>query len=849
MSVYDVSLYLEFTNNFAIVKIELRNGGDIPKALHGLTTADVQIRRAEFGFNRLDTSNREAGPFVVFRRQLNNPLLLLLALASGISVYLAEYVDAGVIIGAIIVSVLLGFFQEYKAIRALAALKNLIAPQAWVIREGVREHIPADELVPDDLLLLAAGDKIAADGLILSAEGFEVSEAALTGESYGIGKAAQGTVAAGTVVIRGSAVVRVTAIGAATAMGKIAALVTNTESGATPLETRLAHLARQLSLILSGAAGLVLIIAIIQGRELSEALLATIALAVAVIPEGLPIMVTVMLAAGMERLARRQATVRRLAAVETLGAVTVAAVDKTGTITSGILRVAETFGDNPERILTAALLASDVGRITLATPDPLETAIAEHAAELGISSEHLAKEYTRKDAVPFDAKRRLMAVLVEGHGRRQIVVKGAPEVVLPACGLRASTEKKINLTIKRLTTAGLRVLAVAERTARTTKISGDLGTKLTFVGLISFIDPPREGATEAINDLIAAGVRPIMITGDHPATARRIASEIGLATRARDVATGAELRELSLTDRARRLRHTTVCARVLPEEKLLIVEALQHDGEIVAMTGDGINDGPALKAANIGVAMGQSGTEVAKETADLILLDDHLRTIVAAVEEGRTIVRNLQKGILYLLGTNIAELLIILGSMSFGWPLALTATQILWINLVADTFPVIGLAFESSPDVLKRGPISPRDGLLTNVLVRRALVMGGAMSIASLWLFWLVNPTLAAEGAPLIAAQAVTFAAIGVFQLGNVYTVRSQRAFELPWHNFRWPLVGSVVVGVGVLLFALTAGTSFLGTQALTATDWRLVLLTLLLVVFSIEAHKVIENWRVQGRA
>lgn len=815
-------------------------GGEITNLQTGLSAQEVHRQRAQFGLNILTAKAKGTGPIAIFRRQLNNPLLILLAIASGISIYLNEILDAVVILGAIGVSILLGFFQEYKAIRALSALKKLIAPRAWVIRDSQRTRIAATEVVPGDILLLAAGDRVAADGIVLKAEAFEVNEAALTGESYGVAKGVNTEVRAGTVVVRGNAILCVNAIGNSTAMGTIAKLVTETDAGETPLELRLGKLARQLSLVLSAAAGLTLVIAIAQGREFSEAMIVTIALAVAVIPEGLPIMVTVMLAAGMERLARRQATVRRLAAVETLGSVTVAAVDKTGTITSGILRVAETIGDNPEAILTTALLASDIGNTSLATPDPLEVALAKHGLEFGIDPYKLFRAYRQIDTQPFDAKRRLMANLVQNKQTRLLAVKGAPEVILPTCKLTAAKRRQIQTEIERLTGAGLRVLAVAQKSAA--KLTNNLPKGMEFIGLVSFIDPPRDGAAEAIADLIKAGIRPLMITGDHPATARRIAEELGLPVPANSVITGEDLKNLSVKERAKRLRTATVIARVLPEEKLLIVQALQADGEIVAMTGDGINDGPALKAANIGVAMGESGTEVAKETADLILLDDHLRTIVAAVEEGRTIVYNLRKGILFLLGTNIAELFLILGATALGWPLPLSATQILWINLVADTFPVIGLAFESSPDVLKRGPISAKVNLLSPLLLRRTAVTGIAMAAASLWIFYLANPVLSEKTSLLQAAQSVTFTALVIFQLGNVYTVRSLSEFQWPWESFRWPLFAMVIVGALLQVFALTGASSFLRTMPLDIKAWIVLGVVLVVLLFIIELHKSLER-------
>ena len=786
--------------------------------LVGLSAATVTARRTEFGLNTIVDREPPIRARQIFLRQLRNPLLALLLLAAGISWYLADYLDAFVIGAAIGLNLLLGFLQEFKAERSLAALKKLVTPAAWVMREGKRMQIPARDVVVGDYLLLAAGDKVAGDGQMLVSEGLQVSEAVLTGESYAITKNQREMVFAGTVVVRGRGIAEIVTIGRLTKMGQIARLVAETRAVATPLEQRLNRLSRQLSLTLGSLAVGLFFLATYQGVSLNSALVTTIALAVAVIPEGLPIMVTLMLAIGMERLARRRATIRRLAAVETLGSVTVAAVDKTGTITTGHVAVAEVLSDDPEATLRLAILASDIGLMTLGTADPLETAIGEEVSRLGFSPAVFHSQAVRRAAIPFDARKRYMATWVEASNRSVVAIKGAPEVLLKHCRLPAQRRGQIDEQISRLTQNGFRLLLVAEATARPGRIGRrQLPKTLTYRGLISFTDPVRPDAQEALSKLIVAGIRPIVITGDHPATARAIMNQLGLTVSDQELLTGEELRTLTKNDLARRLPHLRLAARILPEEKLLLVEALQELGEVVAMTGDGINDGPALKKADIGIAMGESGTEVAKEIADLILLDDSLSTIVAAVEEGRTIVRNLKKGILYLLGTNIAELILIVGATLLGWPLPLTATQILWINLVGDTLPVAGLAFETSPDALERGPTRTAARIIDGFLVRRIAVMGLVIGSASLWVFSLTAST------NLQLGRTVTFTTLVFMQLVLTLSVRSLKNFRWPWQQANITLLLALVSAFFIQLFALYGLGEMLRIVPLSTADWLLI--------------------------
>ena len=737
-----------------------------------------------------------------FLRQFNDALVWILIAAAITSGVLREWVDAIAIVSIVILNAAIGFFQEERASRAIAALRSLAAPMARVIREGRWRSIPSRDVVPGDVIELEAGDRVPADARLVRGSALRVQEAALTGESEPADKDADAElprdatvgertnmVHMGTVVAGGRASAVVTATGMRTEVGRIAGLLRRADDGPTPLQRRLAEVGRLLIVICLAIVAVVFALELYRGGGLLEVFLLSVSLAVAAVPEGLPAVVTIALAIGLQRMVRRNALVRRLPSVETLGCVTVICSDKTGTLTrnemtvrtvvtaSGRFRVSgggyvprgEFFADGgkvegaggPVRpstvpdLVTALEVGARCNRARL-TPksdgtgwevvgDPTEGALVVAAAKAGFDVDQGAGEFVHE--IPFDSERKAMSVVVRApDGGLLMYTKGAPEVVLASSSREQRAGAFVTLTDERrheilrdagaLAADALRVLGLACRRLPEGVTAQFSETDLVFVGLVGMIDPPREEARTAVQRCREAGIRPVMITGDHPATALAIARELGIAERSgggdgANVITGRELEPLSDAELGARLDRTAVFARVSPEHKLRVVRAWQARGEVVAMTGDGVNDAPAVKAADIGIAMGATGTDVTREASDMVLLDDNFASIVNAVEEGRAIYDNIQKVLVYLLACNLGEILLLLGAGLVGWPLPLTPPQVLWINLVTDGIPALALAVVGpESDVMRRRPRPPRESILTRAMlvtiVFRGLLCAGA---------------------------------------------------------------------------------------------------------------------------
>ena len=659
----------------------------------GLTTAEAKRRLSSVGENRLATEGKTSAWGIV-REQIMSPLIALLVGACVVSAALGEIGDAIAIGAIVVINGVIGFLQEYRAERALEALRNVTAPHARVLRDGIVREIPAVEVVPGDALVLEEGDVVAADGRLVEVTALRTNEALLTGESLPVDKSlapsrddapiAERTdrIFGGTAVAAGRGVAEVTATGMRSELGKIAGLLASAESGETPLQKRLERVARTLLYLCVGIVAVVAVLGIVRGGGPLPVFLTAVALAVAAVPEGLPAVVTIALGVGVQRMAARNALVRKLAAVETLGCATVICTDKTGTLTTGVMTVREVWAHDRRKVLAAAAACVDAEiSESAARGDPTEIAILRAAADTGVDRSDIERANPRVAVHPFDSDRKRMSIL-----RRDAVlyVKGAVEVILPRCtsGVEGAAEANADMAGR-----GQRVLAVAVGTH-------DDERDLELLGLVGLADPPRSEAIEAVAAARAAGIKTVMITGDHPATARAIAREMGILRAGDDP-------------------DEVVRARVAPADKLAIVRALKAKGEVVAMTGDGANDAPALREANIGVAMGKGGTEVAREAASIVLTDDDYATIVAAVREGRGIFDNIRKTLLYLLSGNFGELLVMLVASVAGLPLPLTPLQLLWINLVTDGLPALALAMDPvEPDVLQRPPRRPSEPIL-----------------------------------------------------------------------------------------------------------------------------------------
>ena len=849
----------------------------------GLSEPEAGSRLGRYGPNVLPAAKRD-GPLVRFLRQLSSPLVLILLVAGVVTAVLGEPVDSSVIFAVVLLNTVIGYVQETKAQAALDALRSMVRTEARVVRGGRARRVPSDEVVPGDLVLVEAGDKVPADLRLIRLSELRADESALTGESQPVVKDEvalpvdtpvadrRNVLYAGTLVTSGSGAGVVAATGADTELGEIHRLVGAAAPLATPLTRKITRFSRILTVVILALAAVTFAVGVVRGERAVEMFTAAIALAVGAIPEGLPAAVTITLAIGVARMARRRAVIRRLPAVETLGSTTVICTDKTGTLTENQMTVRRLWtpsgafevtgsGYGPDgQIRDAAGRAADVaadpvlhwcllagagcndaslgerdGRPTI-LGDPTEAALLVVAGKAGLGADVLAA-LPRVDTVPFSSERQYMATLHDDPAgrRRVLLVKGAVERVLPLChaqmaadGTAAPLDRSAALhAADGLAGDGLRVLGTAAQfVPEDAELDeSSLGGALVFCGLQAMLDPPRRAAAEAVAACHAAGIAVKMITGDHAKTATTIAGAIGLlpGRRPGDVVTGAELGALSDADYPDAVDRATVFARVSPEQKLRLVEALQARGRVVAMTGDGVNDAPALRQADIGIAMGAGGTEVAKEAADMVLTDDDFGTIEAAVEEGRGVFDNLSKFIVWTLPTNMAEGLVILVAIGFGVALPILPTQILWINMTTAVLLGLTLAFEpKEPGIMRRPPREPDRPLLTGALVTRILLLSGVMVAATWWLFeW-------ERGGGASLAESRT-AAVNLFVAIEMLYLFSCRTLHAPvrtlgWFSNRWVLLGVAlqVLAQAALTYLPVLNTAF-GTAPLDASTWLLI--------------------------
>jgi Ca2+-transporting ATPase len=707
----------------------------------GLSNTEAQARLAEVGPNALP----ERAPDPAWRRflrQFHSPLIyiLLFALTFDVGLWLYEGahgwpVEALAIGLILLLNAALGFYQEQRSEAALARLKALAAAQAWVLRDGQLVRLPSTDLVPGDRVRLEAGDRVPADGTLADTHGAMLDEAILTGESMPVDKAAGGEAFSGTLLVRGKTFLDLTRTGPASAMGRLAAMLGEIAVTQTPLERRVDQLGRRIAiwvLIVAGTLGVAGVLAEGLSRA-PEMIIFAVALAVAAVPEGLPAVLTVALALGVERMARHRAVVRRLSAVEALGSVTVIATDKTGTLTESRMDVRSLDSPDVPRALTALVLANDADLATGAG-DPLELGLLRYAAAQGVDPALVRSSHPLVSERPFDSAWKFARATVRADSGPVSYLKGAPEVLIARSALPAAEHESWSGKAEAYASEGYRVLALAWG-------EGDTEEGLAFLGLVLLWDPPRPEVPDAVRRAQAAGIRVVMITGDHPATALAVAHMIGVP--GERVLTGEDLDDYHAQELARALGEVNVFARVRPEQKLRLVETLQSQGEIVAMTGDGVNDAPALKRSDVGVAMGQRGSDVSREVSDLVLLDDNFVTIVNAVEEGRGIYENVQKFLRFLFSTNLSEVLLVAGGAILAFTLdlrdeagflllPLTAAQILWINLVTDGLPALALAFDRTPGVMQQPPRPPESPLLDRASVRFVVGAGTMKALVAL---------------------------------------------------------------------------------------------------------------------
>ncbi len=777
-------------------------------APRGLATEEAQRRRARFGANALP--ERPPTPLAQrFVQQFRSPLIYILLFALAVDLGIWTYEGAtGVPFESIAIGLILllnaglGVYQESKAEAALARLKALAVAQVWALRDGKLVHLPSAELVPGDVVRIEAGDRVPADGTLRDGQGVMVDESILTGESVPVDKEPGTEAFSGTLFVRGKAYVEVTRTGPASAMGRLATMIGTIALEKTPLERRLHVFGGQIAKAVA-VLGVVLVAGglFVEGVErLGHVFIFAVALAVAAIPEGLPAVLTLTLALGVERMAKREAVVRRLSAVEALGSVTVIATDKTGTLTENRMFVKAVDSPDPGRALRAMVLANDAEAATGAG-DPLEIALLDYAQAQGLDPAALGRECPRAGSRPFDSICKFMRATVHEGGRLASYLKGAPEEVLARCRLAPADRTLWEARAERHAADGARVLALAAGT-------GETETDLDLLGLVLLWDPPRPEVPDAIRLAQAAGVRVVMITGDHPVTATAVARAVGIVPTG--VLTGADLERLSDDALRAQVSACNVFARVAPEHKLRLVDALKRAGEVVAVTGDGVNDAPALKRSDVGVAMGRRGSDVAREVADLVLMDDNFATIVAAIEEGRSIYENIQKFIRFLFSTNVALVLLVVLGLGASWLfgvhdvggglfLPLTAVQLLWINIIADGPPALALALDRNPGVMSQRPRSPASPLLDRVSLRFILVTGFAKAIVGVAILLLL-PRYAYS--PEETRTAV-FLYESLAQLVFAYPAR--RIGVLPLRNAA--LHAAIALGVGLQLLAIAVPT------------------------------------------
>ncbi|MGR3763802.1 cation-translocating P-type ATPase [Rossellomorea sp. NS-SX7] len=853
---------------------------------NGLSEEDVSKRRKQFGYNQLEEAEKQSN-LLLFFSQFKDFMVLVLLAATLISGLLGEYIDAIAIIAIVLINGFLGFFQERKAERSLQALKELSAPQVSVLREGSWVKILSKEVIVGDIMRFGSGDRIGADVRLIETNNLEIEESALTGESVPVTKSTspvtgdhislgdlENMAFMGTMVTRGNGIGVVTAIGMKTAMGQIADMLQKAESMITPLQRRLEELGKILITVALILTALVVGVGVIQGHDIYTMFLAGVSLAVAAIPEGLPAIVTVALSLGVQRMIKKKAIVRKLPAVETLGCASVICSDKTGTLTQNKMTVTHLWsggrnwavtgtGYDPDgqfysgeervsphnqkalnQLLTFGMLCNHAELVTredtfAVDGDPTEGALLVAGIKAGLNREALLQKFKIVKEFPFDSTRKMMSVIVvDQNGKQFSVTKGAPDVlvgnsesILWEDKLQFKTGElahRVEAAISEMSSNALRNIAIAYKPLNGVKAESlsekDVEEGITFIGLQGMIDPPRPEVKQAVRECKAAGIKTVMITGDHLLTAKAIASQLGILKRNDKVLDGKALNEMDVEELQEVVEDVSVFARVSPEHKLKIVKALQNRGHVVAMTGDGVNDAPAIKSADIGVAMGITGTDVAKESSSLVLLDDNFATIKSAIQEGRNIYENIRKFLRYLLASNVGEILVMLFAMLLALPLPLVPIQILWVNLVTDGLPAMALGLDKpEDDVMKRKPRNMNEGVFARGLGWKVVSRGFLIGLVTLLAFILAYK---AHPDHLAYAQTVAFATLVMAQLIHVFDCRSEVSVfsRNPFGNMYlvWAVISSLVLML--LVIYIPSLQPIFHTVPIEVKDWMLII-------------------------
>ena len=849
------------------------------KEREGLTEEEVKIRQEKYGENKLKDKKKES-IIIKFIKQFNDFMIITLMIASIISAVISkmqgenDYVDSIIIIGIVIFNALMGVIQEAKAEKSIEALKQMTPQITKVIRNGKTTEINAEDLVKGDIVILETGNFIPADCRIIESHNLKIEESSLTGEAEPRLKEAniickkdiplgdmKNMAFMASTVVNGTGKAIVTETGMETKVGQIANMIIEDEAPETPLQKKLGEVGKILGIACLAICIIIFIIGLIKKIEPIEMFMTAVGLAVAAIPEGLPAIVTIMLSIGVTKMAKRNSIIRKLPAVETLGSSNVICSDKTGTLTQNKMKVVEVKSKNPKFIITMATLCTDC-EITVENNqekvigEPTEKAIVEEGLHIGCNKKETEKIFQRINEIPFDSNRKMMTTIHRIGSKYRIICKGAPDVLLDKCTkevleigdsqdikVKTLDKLKIKNENEQMAHKALRVIAVAFKdvTELPSKIdSSTIENNLTFVGLIGMIDPPREGVKEAVKTCKTAGIKTVMITGDHLETAKAIAKDLGILNNGEKAITGQELDKMTQEQLEKNIKEYSVFARVTPEHKVRIVKAWQRNGAVVAMTGDGVNDSPALKNANIGIAMGRNGTDVAKNAADIILTDDNFVTIVEAVKQGRNIYDNIKKAVHFLLSTNIGEIVTIFVGLILGLKSPLLAIQLLWINLVTDSLPAIALGLEKpEKDIMQRKPIDSKKGIFANGLWNKIILEGTMIGVFTLVAFSIGNKYYTLE-----VARTMAFLSIGFLELIHSINVKNEKSiFETGLFENKY-LVGSFVLGIFVqaIVVVVPAFAKVFEVVPLSLTQWIITIAISILPIPVIELQKKIDS-------
>ena len=808
----------------------------------GLTRQEIEERQAKYGKNKIKDKPKES-LLIKFIKQFNDFMIIILIIASIISAGISyiqgenDYFDSIIIIAIVVLNASMGVIQEAKAEKSIEALKEMTPPKAKVIREGITNEINAEDLVPGDIIILEAGNYMPADGRIIESFGLKIEESSLTGETEPVLKDAnkicrekeslgdmKNMAFMSTIIVNGHGMAIVTETGMNTKVGKIANMMIENEAPETPIQKKLSQVGKILGIVCLAICIIIFIIGIIKKIEPMEMFMTSVGLAVAAIPEGLPAIVTIMLSIGVTKMAKKNSIIRKLPAVETLGSSNVICSDKTGTLTQNKMEVVEIRAKSPSLAIELATMCTDCdiihekGRVKI-KGEPTEIALVDKAIKEGKDKNELYEIMPRVSEIPFDSTRKMMTTIHKIGNKYKVITKGAPDVLLNKCNhIDKNKVQKENLE---MANKALRVIAIGykEIDILPSKIEPETIEKdLNFIGLIGMIDPPRKGVKESVRSCKKAGIKTVMITGDHIATAKAIAKELEILQEKDKAITGQELDNISQEKLEKEIENYAVFARVTPEHKVRIVKAWQKRGAIVAMTGDGVNDSPALKNADIGIAMGKNGTDVAKNAADMILTDDNFVTIVEAVKQGRTIYDNIKKAIHFLIATNIGEIITIFMGLLLGLKSPLLAIQLLWINLVTDSLPAIAIGLEPpEKDIMQRKPINSRKGIFADGLWNKIIVEGIMMGMLTLVAFSIGNKYYGVK-----VGRTMAFISMGLLELVHSFNIKSEQSiFKIGILENKF-LIGSFILGflVQTIVVIVPALAQIFKLVPLNQTQW-----------------------------